>query len=240
MHVFISLLAELEDWHVMNTLRLPHSCFFREHFKSLCLRHATLLCSICIVVTHSILVICRSNVSGSTQGLKGSRYLFFTFNYWGKYFKASPRKKVQRIVMDLRDETNVLINSSRIDLRRDSIDPINRQNFKVYKKRWYILFMFFLCSALNGAKWNTWSPIQGTSQVVFGWSDATITLLVAWGPIVFIVMFLPLSWLMDAKGRKHLCFIMLYASIYNYHSLNGHLNKTYISLRRTPRVNPSC
>lgn len=169
------------------------------------------------------------------KGLKGLLIYFSLLT-----IEVNISKKVQRIVMDLRDETNVLINSSRIDLRRDSIDPINRQNFKVYKKRWYILFMFFLCSALNGAKWNTWSPIQGTSQVVFGWSDATITLLVAWGPIVFIVMFLPLSWLMDAKGRKHLCFIMLYASIYNYHSLNGHLSKTYTSLRRTPRVNPSC
>ena len=53
-------------------------------------------------------------------------------------------------------------------------------------------------------KWNTWGPIQGTSQVVFGWSDTTITLMVAWGPIVYIISFLPISWLMDTKGENKL------------------------------------
>ena len=78
----------------------------------------------------------------------------------------------------------------------------DRVPFLVYRRRWYILFVFSICSALNGMKWNTWGPIQGTSQVVFGWSDTTITLMVAWGPIVYIISFLPISWLMDTKGEN--------------------------------------
>ena len=100
------------------------------------------------------------------------------------------------------EETNILINSPERDVQYGSVGSIHRENFKVYKRRWYILLVFFICSAVNGMKWNTWSPIQGTSQVVFGWSDTTITLLVAWGPIVYIIVFLPMSWLMDTKGTS--------------------------------------
>ena len=98
------------------------------------------------------------------------------------------------------EKTNILINSS--DRLYGSLGPIRQENFKVYKRRWYILLIFSICSAVNALKWNTWSPIQGTSQVVFGWSDTTITLLVAWGPIAYIIVFLPMSWLMDVKGEN--------------------------------------
>ena len=98
------------------------------------------------------------------------------------------------------EKTNILINSSGSGVRYGSLGHIlHRENFKVYKRRWCILLMFSVCSAVNAVKWNTWSPIQGTSQVVFGWSDTTITLLVVWGPILYIVMFLSMSWLMDVK-----------------------------------------
>ena len=100
------------------------------------------------------------------------------------------------------EKTNILIDSSVHDVQYGSVGAISRDNFKVYKRRWYILVVFFICSAVNGMKWNTWGPIQGTSQVVFGWSNTTITLLVAWGPIVYIIVFLPVSWLMDAKGKN--------------------------------------
>lgn len=98
------------------------------------------------------------------------------------------------------DETKIIIPTLH-SYQYGSVGAIHREAFKVYKRRWYIILVFFLCSALNGMKWNTWSPIQGTSQVVFGWSDATITLLVAWSPVVLIIIFVPVSWLMDVKGE---------------------------------------
>ena len=100
------------------------------------------------------------------------------------------------------EKTDFLINSSEHRVGYGSLGPIYQEDFKVYKQRWYILLMFSVCSAVNAVKWNTWSPIQGTSQVVFGWSDTSITLLVAWGPIVYVLVFLPMSWLMDVKGEK--------------------------------------
>ena len=105
--------------------------------------------------------------------------------------------------MDSAEENrDILQSAGDHEVRYGTIGSLRRENFKVYKRRWYILLVFFMCSTLNGLKWNTWSPIQGTSQVVFGWSDTTITMLVTWGPIVFVVVFLPMSWLMDVKGMK--------------------------------------
>lgn len=101
------------------------------------------------------------------------------------------------------EKTNAFVYTPFCDEIHDSVScegPKREGNFNVFRRRWYILFVFFICSALNGMKWNTWGPIQGTSQVVFGWSDTTITLMVAWGPIVYIISFLPISWLMDTKG----------------------------------------
>ena len=103
------------------------------------------------------------------------------------------------------EKTNTFVYTSFCDEIHDSVScegPKREGNFEVYRRRWYILFVFSICSALNGMKWNTWGPIQGTSQVVFGWSDTTITLMVAWGPIVYIISFLPISWLMDTKGEN--------------------------------------
>ena len=104
--------------------------------------------------------------------------------------------------MTPQEETNILSNPSTGDVRYGSLGPINQDNFTVYKRRWYILLIFCICSAINAFKWNTWGPIQGTCQVVFGWSNTTITMLVAWNPIVCFVVVLPMSWLMGVKGEK--------------------------------------
>ncbi|EDO47735.1 predicted protein, partial [Nematostella vectensis] len=73
---------------------------------------------------------------------------------------------------------------------------------KVYKRRWYILFIFSIVATLNNIIWNSWGPIQGTSKVVFGWDDTIITLLADWGPISYVVAVVPMSWLMDEKGLR--------------------------------------
>lgn len=72
---------------------------------------------------------------------------------------------------------------------------------KVYKRRWYILLIFSCVASLNNVIWNAWGPIQGTSQVVFGWNNTVITLLADWGPISYVLAVIPLSWLMDVKGK---------------------------------------
>ena len=120
------------------------------------------------------------------------------------------------------------INSSEHHVGYGSLGPIYQEDFKVYKQRWYILLMFSVCSAVNAVKWNTWSPIQGTSQVVFGWSDTTITLLVAWGPIVYVLVFLPMSWLMDVKGEKNTYFQYYHFFLYHCFDLERTFKESYL------------
>lgn len=88
------------------------------------------------------------------------------------------------------------------DRRYKSLGSVYQNKCKVYKRRWYILIIFSIVAALNNLIWNTWGPIQGTSQVVFGWDDTTITLLADWGPISFVVAVVPMCWLMDMKGLR--------------------------------------
>lgn len=83
-----------------------------------------------------------------------------------------------------------------------SIGSVHQGTCKVYKRRWYILLIFSLVASLNNVIWNAWGPIQGTSQVVFGWDNTIITLLADWGPISYVVAVLPMSWLMDVKGKE--------------------------------------
>jgi len=79
----------------------------------------------------------------------------------------------------------------------DTIDHTCR----VYHRRWYILIIFSLIAGLQGCVWNTWGPITGSAEAVYGWSNGTIALLENWGPITYILSFLLFSWLMDVKGK---------------------------------------
>lgn len=88
------------------------------------------------------------------------------------------------------------------DRRYQSLGSVYQNKCKVYKRRWYILIIFSIVASLNNLIWNTWGPIQGTSQVAFGWDNTTITLLADWGPISFVVAVVPMCWLMDMKGLR--------------------------------------
>lgn len=99
------------------------------------------------------------------------------------------------------------------DRRYRSLGSVNQNKCKVYKRRWYILIIFSIVASLNNLIWNTWGPIQGTSQVVYGWDNTTITLLADWGPITFVIAVVPMCWLMDVKGKYSLYLIMWF--VYN-------------------------
>ena len=93
------------------------------------------------------------------------------------------------------------------DRRYKSLGSVYQNKCKVYKRRWYILIIFSIVASLNNLIWNTWGPIQGTAQVVFGWDNTTITLLADWGPISFVVAVVPMCWLMDMKGKHKYGFL---------------------------------
>ena len=72
---------------------------------------------------------------------------------------------------------------------------------KVYKRRWYVLFVFTMTSIVSNLMWNTWGPIQRPCRLVFGWERWTILLLSSLGAIGPILGAFPSTWLMDTKGE---------------------------------------
>ncbi|CAF1228496.1 unnamed protein product [Rotaria magnacalcarata] len=62
----------------------------------------------------------------------------------------------------------------------------DRQNFRVYPQRFWVLFIFALLAFNQTMFWLTFSPIAGPSRIFFNISEATIDLLLNWGPIIFL------------------------------------------------------
>ena len=80
------------------------------------------------------------------------------------------------------------------------LNSVEEHDIKVYKRRWYILAMFFLLSVGQALIYNTWSPIQSTARAVYEWDDFMIDLMPALGCIGPCLTIVPLGWLMDVKG----------------------------------------
>jgi hypothetical protein len=80
------------------------------------------------------------------------------------------------------------------------LNGLDHSDIKVFKKRWYILGMFFLLCVGQGIIYNTWSPIQRTARAVFKWDAFMIDLMPALGCIGPCFTIIPLGWLMDVKG----------------------------------------
>lgn len=72
---------------------------------------------------------------------------------------------------------------------------------RVYKRRWYILFVFTMTSIVSNMMWNTWGPIQRPCRLVFGWERWTVLLLSSLGAIGPILGAFPSTWLMDSRGE---------------------------------------
>ena len=123
------------------------------------------------------------------------------------------------------------------DRRYKSLGSVHQNKCKVYKRRWYILIVFSICASLNNLIWNTWGPIQGTSQVVFGWDNTTITLMADWGPISFVVAVVPMCWLMDMKG-KEIVYLVLF--IFRGRFNNNWSSVVAITEFGRGRQNPHC
>jgi FLVCR family MFS transporter len=85
-----------------------------------------------------------------------------------------------------------------------SMESTTRGHFKVYKRRWYVLFVFTAQAFIFNMAWNTWGPIQEPSKVAFGWTDFDLLLLSSWAAIALLATSLPLTWLMDSKGLSFL------------------------------------
>jgi len=75
--------------------------------------------------------------------------------------------------------------------------------------RWFVLVVATALAGFQGAWWNNFGPISAAVKPFFGWSDVTIALLSAWGPICYFVAAPPTAWLLDVHGLRRSCMVGL-------------------------------
>jgi cyanate permease len=79
---------------------------------------------------------------------------------------------------------------------------MENQKFKVYGYRWVILSVFMLVVAVNQLMWITFAPITSVAAGFYKVSDLSIGLLSMIFMIVYIVVSIPASWIIDTYGIR--------------------------------------
>jgi sugar phosphate permease len=75
-------------------------------------------------------------------------------------------------------------------------------SFKVYGYRWIVLLAFMFVVVVNQLLWITFAPITGSAATYYGVSDLSIGLLSMSFMIVYIVISIPASWVIDTYGIR--------------------------------------
>jgi MFS family permease len=79
---------------------------------------------------------------------------------------------------------------------------MEQTDFKVYGYRWVVLLAFMFVVAINQLLWITFAPITGNAATYYGVSDLSIGLLSMSFMIVYIVISIPASWVIDTYGIR--------------------------------------
>jgi MFS family permease len=77
-----------------------------------------------------------------------------------------------------------------------------QSDFKVYRYRWIVLLSFMFVVAINQLLWITFAPITGSAASFYGVSDLSIGLLSMSFMIVYVVISIPASWVIDTYGVR--------------------------------------
>jgi MFS family permease len=77
-----------------------------------------------------------------------------------------------------------------------------KSDFKVYGIRWVMLVVYMLMVAANQLLWITFAPITGDATRYYGVSDLRIGILSMCFMIVYIVVSIPASWIIDRFGIR--------------------------------------
>jgi cyanate permease len=77
-----------------------------------------------------------------------------------------------------------------------------QSNFKVYSSRWIMLSVYMLIVAVNQLLWITFAPITSDATKYYGVSDLQIGILSMCFMIIFIVVSIPASWIIDKYGIR--------------------------------------
>ncbi|CAF5149580.1 unnamed protein product, partial [Rotaria magnacalcarata] len=81
--------------------------------------------------------------------------------------------------------------------------------YVLYTQRFYVLFMFSFLAFNQCLIWLTFSPIARSTEVYYNISEATVDLLLNWGPIIFVPC-LPLTYiLLNKHNGLRSCIVLL-------------------------------
>jgi len=79
---------------------------------------------------------------------------------------------------------------------------MEQTKFKVYGYRWVVLLAFMSVVTINQLLWITFAPITGAAASFYGVSDLSIGLLSMSFMIVYIIISIPASWVIDTYGIR--------------------------------------
>jgi cyanate permease len=79
---------------------------------------------------------------------------------------------------------------------------MEQENYKVYGYRWIMLSVFMIVVLTNQLMWITFAPITGDAAVFYGVSDFRIGLLSMVFMMVYVVISIPASWVIDKFGIR--------------------------------------
>lgn len=82
------------------------------------------------------------------------------------------------------------------------VGGIMNESMNVFKYRWVMLGVFMLVIAINQLLWISFASITGAAAAFYGVSDLAIGLLSMVFMIVFIVISIPASWVIDTYGIR--------------------------------------
>ncbi len=74
--------------------------------------------------------------------------------------------------------------------------------YKIYPYRWVVLLAYMFVVALNQSLWITFAPITGPAADYYGVSDLSIGLLSLCFMVVYIIISIPASWVIDTYGIR--------------------------------------
>jgi cyanate permease len=79
---------------------------------------------------------------------------------------------------------------------------MQKTKFKVYGYRWVVLSIYMLIVAVNQLLWITFAPITSDAAQYYGVSDIKIGILSMCFMIVYLVVSIPASWIIDTYGIR--------------------------------------
>jgi cyanate permease len=79
---------------------------------------------------------------------------------------------------------------------------MQQSDFKLYGIRWIMLSVYMLMVSVNQLLWITFAPITGDATKYYGVSDLKIGILSMCFMIVYIVVSIPASWIIDKYGIR--------------------------------------